>query len=385
VQETAGSIPYWRLSGFYFFYFSVLGAMVPYWGLYLDSLGFGPEAIGTLGAILMGTKLLAPNLWGWLADRSGQRLRIIQLGSLLALVLFWGVLDNSQFASMALFIAGFSFFWNAVLPQFEVITLGYLQKVPHIYSRIRMWGSIGFIVAVLILGLIFDYLSLHYLPHFICLCLGLIWLSSLTVKNTGRLAPQRTRGRFVDSLKLTPVWAFFLVCFLMQVAHGPYYTFFSVYLEHQGYSTGAIGALWALGVLAEVVLFLVIPRWLPAWGVRKIILLSLLLAALRWLLIGLYPEQLWVLLVVQLLHAFTFGAFHTVAIEMVRVFFDGGSEGQGQAFYSSVSFGAGGALGAFLSGYSWDWSPMLTFLAASLVSVMAFFLALWLVKGDKVT
>ena len=82
---------YWRLSGFYLFYFATLGALVPYWSLYLKDLGFNVAEIGELVAILMATKLVAPNVWGWIADHTGRRMAIIRLASFLSLILFAGV------------------------------------------------------------------------------------------------------------------------------------------------------------------------------------------------------------------------------------------------------------------------------------------------------
>ena len=81
-------MPYWRLSGFYFFYFAVLGALVPYWGLYLQFRGFGPAQIGELMAVLMATKIVAPNIWGWIADHTGRRMAIVRSASLISFLVF---------------------------------------------------------------------------------------------------------------------------------------------------------------------------------------------------------------------------------------------------------------------------------------------------------
>jgi len=143
---------YWRLSGFYFLYFGLLGTLVPYWSLYLKDLGFSPFAIGVLMAVPQITKIGAPNLWGWLADRTGARLRIIRLGNLAAALAFLPVFWVDQVWSMAILLATFSFFWNAVLAQFEVITLRTLGDQAHRYSHVRLWGSLGFIGAVLLVG-----------------------------------------------------------------------------------------------------------------------------------------------------------------------------------------------------------------------------------------
>ncbi len=370
-------VPYWRLSGFYFFYFAVLGGLVPFWNLYLKHLEFSSPEIGFLSAIIMATKVIAPNIWGWLADHTGHRLRIIRIGAACAAVFFLGVFVDHSFAWFALVIALYSFFWNAILPQYEVITLSHLEGRYHHYSLIRLWGSVGFIAAVLILGALFQYLPIDYLPHALLVMLVGIWLCSLMLDGREKKHPSRVVGGFLRILKQPAIAVFFVCCFLMQVGHGPYYAFFSIYLQEHGINPMMTGVLWALGVGAEVVLFMFMHRILPRFGVANILMASLALAAVRWLMIGFGVDSWPVLLIAQLLHAATFGSFHAAAIEYVRQRFDGGYQGQGQAMYSAVSFGAGGAVGAAASGLLWDSNPIWAFVMASAASVAAFVLA-WL-------
>ena len=156
---------YVRLSGFYLVYFAILGVLLPYWGLYLLALGFDPARIGELMAIPQATKLVAPTLWGWLADRSGQRLRIVRGACLAAVVLFAGVYAvGGSYAGLMLVMLGFSFFWNAALPQFEVITLNHLGAEIHRYSRVRLWGSVGFIVAAVGVGFLVERWGVGLVP-----------------------------------------------------------------------------------------------------------------------------------------------------------------------------------------------------------------------------
>lgn len=374
---------YRRLSGFYFFYFALLGAYIPYWGLYLQDRGFNALQIGYLTGAVMATKIVAPSVWGWLADRTGQRLRIVRLGSLLALACFCGIFFAFGFTGLLLVILAYSFFWNAVLAQFEVITLDHLGKAYNRYSQVRVWGSVGFIGTVMALGLAFDIFSISWLPVIMAAILGGIWVCSLRVSDAAvERRPSAAQG-LAQVLRNNTVWAFLLVCFLLQVAHGPYYTFFSLYLESLSYSRVTIGQLWALGVLAEVLLFLVMHRLLPRFGVRRIMIVSLWLAVLRWLLIAYGAQSLPLLLIAQCLHAATFGAFHAVSIELIRRNFPAALAGQGQAIYSGISFGAGGAMGAVLSGYLWEQSPQLTFVLASVASGLACLLA-WRFIQDPV-
>ena len=147
-----------------------------------------------------------------------------------------------------------------------------------------------------------------------------------------------------------------------------------------------IGQVWALGVLAEVAIFLVMHRWLPKFGLRNVFMASLLLTTLRWLLIALFPQNLTVLILAQLLHAASYGSFHASAIAWVHRHFTGPTQGRGQALYSSASFGAGGVIGSLFSGYMWD-SPgaIWTFLIASMFSFLGFVLAYrWLKESDRI-
>ena len=159
------------------------------------------------------------------------------------------------------------------------------------------------------------------------------------------------------------------MCFLNQFSHGPYYAFFSIYLQELGYSRPLIGALWGLGVVTEIGIFLLMPRLLPALGARVLLLIAMALTSLRWWLLGRYAGQLDLLLFSQTLHAFSFGVYHATAIHLIHQFFSGRHQGQGQALYSSSSFGAGGALGSLAAGYLWSsWGPEATYLLAAGVS-----------------
>ncbi len=384
--SSSASVPYWRLSSFYFFYFALVGAWLPFWPLYLQENGFNATDIGYLAGILMATKIVAPNIWGWLADKTGRRMAVIRGGSLIALVIFLGLFFRlDSFWWMAIIIAGYSFFWNAVLAQFEVVTLSHLGTRYQRYSQIRLWGSIGFIVAVTLLGYSFDYVSISWLPWVIVFLLLGIWLSSLTVDEKNEIHPNQLERRSLRKvIKQPAIIAFFVACFLLQVSHGPYYTFFSVYLEDHGYSRTVTGLLWSLGVVAEVVVFIVMHKLLSRFSLRQIMFASLIISVIRWLLLGFYVDDWMIVVVAQLMHAASFGSYHAFAVEMVRRFFTGGLEGQGMAMYSGLSFGAGGAVGAVLSGWVWEFSPQITFTAAALACVLATLVSCWVTEHDRV-
>ncbi|VAX13311.1 Nucleoside:H+ symporter:Major facilitator superfamily [hydrothermal vent metagenome] len=377
-------MPYWRLSGFYLFYFASLGALLPYWSLYLKSLGFSVADIGSLMAILMATKIISPNVWGWVADHTGRRMAIVRLGCLISMLAFVGVFAADSFIRMLLVLVVFSFFWNATLPQFEATTFSHLGTQIHRYSSIRLWGSIGFIASVWGLGSVLEGDSISMLPMILLLLFAGIWFSSLIVPEeaAGHLSLDHEPLRRL--LSRPEVVGLLVVCFLMQASHGPYYTFYSIYLQDYGYSLSAIGGLWALGVAAEVGIFLLMSRLVPRFGLRRLLLGSLLLAALRWLIIGLYPESLVLIVFAQVLHAASFGSYHAVAIQYIHGFFSGRHQGKGQALYSSISFGAGGALGSFYSGYLFaGLGAQSMFLVAMLLALSGFLIA-WHYLPEKV-
>jgi PPP family 3-phenylpropionic acid transporter len=372
--------PYWRLSGFYFFYFASLGVFVPYWGLYLQWQGFSAQEIGELTAIFLGTRIIAPNIWGWIADHHGQRMKIVRLASIIGTLIFSAILLNNSYLWIAVVILLFSIFWNATLPQFEANTLQHLGEQSHHYSKIRLWGSIGFIIAVSVLGVLFETISIEAMPIALIITMTGIWLVSLTVPESAARHLSLDHQPLTQLLKQPTVLAFFAVCFLTLLSHGPYYTFYTIYLEQHGYSRTLIGQLWALGVIAEIVIFLLMHRWLPKYGIRLVLIISLILSTYRWLLIGFFPDNLTLILIAQLLHAASFGSFHAAAIAWVHQHFIGKNQARGQALYSSIGFGAGGVLGSLLSGYFWlSPGPTMTFFMAAMTTFLATLIALrWL-------
>jgi len=375
-------MPYWRLAGFYFFYFAVLGALVPYWGLYLKSIGFTPVDIGSLMAVLMLSRIVAPNVWAYIADHRDDRMRVVRVASFLTMLLFTGVFAATSFWWLALVMLTFSFFWHASLPLIEVQVMHHTRNKPGAYGRVRLWGSLGFIASVAALGPVLDAAGPWWiLPALIALMAG-IWLYSLTLPESEMAGHMEHAGPFMKVVMRPEILAFLLACLLMQVSHGPYYTFYSIYLEGHGYSKTVIGLLWAYAVVCEIGVFLVMPRILAQVSVRTVLLVSFALAAARWLMIGYFPDSLAWLILAQTLHAASFGTFHAAGMQMVYKFFVGKHQHRGQAVYSTVAFGVGGAIGSYYSGHTWaTLGPGLTFAIAAGAAALAFVVALGLRKS----
>ncbi len=363
-------IPHIPLASFYFFYFAVLGGFMPYWGLYLQQLSFSPEAIGQLMAILMATRIVAPNFWGYVADRTGKRLQMVQLAAFLLMFFWLGVFFTDHFWLLAFVLLGYSFFQNAILAQFEAVTIAHLGTQRELYSRLRLWGSVGFIVTGASLGMFFDYVSIGWLPLCLLVFAAASWLASLRVPDIATPTRAHRQEDFFTILKRPTVVAFLLAHFLLQLSHAPYYSFYSIYLEQHGYSRSAMGWLWALAVMAEVIAFTQMHRWLPRFGEQRIMMVSLLLAAVRWAVIGVGIESPVVVWSAQLLHAASFATFHAAAISVIYRQFGDGHQGQGQALYSML-WGLGVALGSWWTGMVWDIHPLWSWLAASAACIIA--------------
>jgi len=384
MSYTSSNTPYWRLSGFYFFYFASLGALVPYWNLYLKELGYSATQTGILIGVLMATKVIAPNIWGWIADHTGKRMTIVRSGCLFAALTYAGIFLDQQFWWLFFSMMVFSFFWNAALPQFEATTFNHLGDRSHHYSSIRLWGSIGFVLAVVGLGYVFENISILQLPVFILSLLVGIWLLSMIVPESASGHLAMDNEPLVTVLKKPAVVGLLLTCFLMQASHGPYYAIYSRYMQNFGYSVSDIGWLWALGVGSEVLVFIYMYRLFQRVKLRDLLLVSLFLATLRWLMIAIAPQNLSLMLFAQLLHAATFGVYHATAIRLIHQLFRGRHQGKGQALYSSVSFGAGGALGSLYSGLAWDYlgKPAMFYIATGF-SILGFIVTYAYINPEK--
>lgn len=370
-------MPYWRLASFYFFYFGSLGALVPYWGLYLQDRGYSAQAIGQLVAVLMGTKIVAPNIWGWLADHLGARMPIVRLASALSALSFLAIFTTDGFLEMALVMVVFSFFWNASLPQMEAVTFSHLRERVSRYASIRLWGSIGFILSVSLLGFALQRLDTGVVPLVVLALYSGIWLSSVMIPEGPPRQSTQESPSILWLVRHREIQAFLASGLLMQLSHGAYYAFYSIYLKEAGYGSLGVGALWAWAVVVEVLVFLGMHRLLESYGARPVLLVSCALAVLRWVLIGAFVDQIAVQVFAQALHAATFGAFHAAAIHLAYHYFPGRTQGRGQALYNSLSFGVGGAVGALVSGQLWHAAgPGATF-AVSAASAVLGWLLVW--------
>jgi len=297
------------------------------------------------------------------------------LGSALC---YLGVFFTRDYYGLLLVLALMSFFWSASMPLVEATTLTYLGKQAARYGRLRSWGSIGFIVSVLGLGYAFDYIAIGWILWAgLLIQLGILYFSRQIPPT--EIVAHHTDSHSIRSIVMQPqVLTLLGGCALMAVAHGPYYTFFSIYLVEHGYAKSAVGALWTLGVVCEIGVFFAMPWLMRRFSLPHMLMLSMALAVLRFLLIAWQVDTLWLLLLAQTLHAATFGSFHAAAVALVHHFFRGRHQSRGQALFGSVTYGAGGMLGGLLSGPLWmHWGPGVMYSFSAGAALLALMLMWW--------
>jgi len=366
-----------RLSGFYFFYYATVGAFMPYWSPYLDARGFSATQMGAAYALMGLTRSIMPIAWGWWADTTGRRITTIRWAVFVALALFVCIPFSNTILGIGCFMLAYSVFWHALLSQFEVVALSHLQSYGGDYSRVRLWGSVGFVAAVLGLGPILDAAGILPLPWLVAGLFAAMAVSAWLVPEVPASAVHATESvPILEVLKRPWVQALLAACLLSQLSFAPYYNFFTLFLERHHYARGTAGFLWALAVVAEIGLFLVMGRLISAVGARRLMIIVLAATAARWVLTPLLVDSLPLLILLQVSHALTFGAYHALAVYYVQVYFPGSMQGRGQAFYNAAAYGVGGSVGSLASGYVWQHlSPEAVFFGAGLAALAGWWIA----------
>ncbi len=346
-----------RLSSNYFFYFALLGLISPYLAIFLDGQGFDSRQVGEILAIITATKIIAPSLWAILADKTAKPLLIIRLGALLALVsfslLYWFTLYWPITFSLALF----TLFWTAILPQLEVHTLNSIKHSSKIYARVRLWGSLGFIVLAVIAGEAMSALGYQVFTSLGVITLVCLFISTLFLtENKQQKSVQKKAneddpilGKILDARFI----CFFVAGLLLQVSFAPYYGFFALFLRDLQYSGLTVGLIISLGVVAEVVAFIYMGVLFKYFSLHALLVFSLGITAVRWFLIPVVADSVVSLAIIQLGHAASFAIYHSASMKFISSHFTKVQQSRGQGIYLGGVYGVGGAIGAYITGMLW--------------------------------
>lgn len=346
--------PYWRLSAYYLVYFAILGSFIPYWGLYLASIGVNTTDIGWLISIFSSARIVAPWFFGSAADISGKSALIIKLASLLVIISFISLYLVNDFWLLSICLFSLGFLLSGLIPQFDSLTLEFLKNNIQQYSRIRLWGSIGFIISVSYIGWWLSKYSIANLPFIIGFLMLVSFLISLTINHDSGAGYTATKLNIITILKNTKIKYFLLVTLLLQASHGSYYVYFSIFLQEHGYGNSQIGYLWATGVIAEVILFLFLNKLSLKISDHTLIAIALMLTTARWLATSIFVDYWYAILLIQILHAASFGLFHAISMRYLENFFTDNQRSRGQAIYAIAGFGIGAVLGSVIASLNWN-------------------------------
>jgi PPP family 3-phenylpropionic acid transporter len=373
-------------------YFAHIGFFNPYLPLWLKDMGLGVVDISLLIAVQAATRLFAPYAWGALSDHTGERVKLLRLGASVALV-----------SSLGLFL-DLGFWWLAVVLLLMFTHTSFMMSMSeaamaHLvsaggafdarrYGRVRLWGSLGFLVTVLVAGAWFETFGMTYFPAVTALTLLVVVISAWRLPDLKEAVhPHDVRSAVWPVLRKPAVQWLFASLFFHVLAHMSIYVFFSLYMDSQGYSKTVIGLLWAMSVLAEIAWFYTQSRWLPCLSLSGWLVLCAGVTVLRLGLTATSAAVLPLLVLAQMLHAITFAAHHSVVIALLSHHFPGRLRGRGQALYTVIGYGFSGVLGSLAGGaLSEKYGLDGVFVSAAAMGLVAFGCAwrVWRGQGRRI-
>ena len=356
-----------------------MGLILPYFPVYLADLGFNTLWVGIFVGALAAAKVIAPPMAGLLLEYRETNTRTFLLIISGLATIFAAALMLDMSASLLLIIVLlFGFFWAAILPLTDGLSLVVSEISLMSYGRLRVWGSVGFVVASLFGGYWLVGESIGHFPVILTILLLLTTLAGIGFPNLASLS-EHSHHASTSQPNRSALWWLFFIGFCMQASHGAYYGFFSLYMLDAGYSGGEIGFFWILGVLAEIVLMWYwsksIQQASPAW----VLGICLALASMRWFGIAV-TTNMYAIVLLQLLHAASFAAFHLSAVAWVRKFSNPKKQTSSQGWYSALGYGLGSTFGILLCGYiveTYDYSS--AFYACTFMALLGL-LAVWKLK-----
>lgn len=356
-MSAAGAAPFTAFSTVWFFYFAAIGMFNPYAPLWFKDLGFSTLAIGAIASMQSWTRIVAPYGWGWLGDHGGQRVRLIRWASAACVLCAAGLLVARGYTAVAVFTVLLFVANGAVVPLSEAALSRHLsgqggEMDAARYGRVRVWGSVGFIVTVVAAGGVLQAAGIAWFPWLVTGMFALLLLATLRLPSAHDAVAAHGEAPAVLSVLRQPAVAwFFGSVFFTVLAHTSLYTFLSLYLDSLGYPKTAVGGLWAVAVVVEIAFFWFQGRVFGRLDAHRWLQWAGALSVLRFAATAAFGDLLWVLVAAQLLHAVTFAAQHAACIVLINRHFAGPLRGRGQALYSVLGYGVSGVIGGISGGW----------------------------------
>ena len=354
---------------FFFAYYGYVGIFSPYASLFFEERGLSAAQIGVLMSLLQVMRIFGPNVWGWVADHRSQRVAVLRVTSLAAVISFCGMFFGQTFAYFFAVMVIVNLFTSAQGPLSEALMLSAMRGDLTHYGRLRLWGSVGFIFSVMAAGQLLDWYSVELMPWLALIMLAMVSVVTLRMREEAPIVHRSDSPSVMSVLRKREVWSFFTSTFLMVAAHASLYVYYSLYLSQIGYSKTVIGLMWSLGVIAEIIFFFYQEPLFKRFGVKNLMFVSLAIGVIRFLMIAFGAQSLVLLLIAQVLHAATFGVHHSSSVATLQRWFSGPLQARGQALFISISYGLGGTLGGLLLSACWDtFGAQLVYVIAALMS-----------------
>ncbi len=337
----------------YFLYFGIMGIFLPYFNLYCFHLDFTGFQIGLLSAVRTVAIVLFPLFWGALADRFQIRKPIYILCNFVSAGIWTCYLYTTDFWLMLIITLFYGIFYAPIISFLEAFTMDVLGKEKKSYGRLRAWGSIAFIVIVIVLGRIIDLFSIEII---IAVILAGSLLQALISVRIPDVVISSKKEFFTPKAKVLlkrRVTVFLFCAFLMLVSHGTYYGFFSIHLDNLGYDKTFIGITWALASIAEILVMIKSDKIFKRFSLENVLVFSFMMATLRWLMLFFVKSPV-LILISQVFHAITYGAFHIASILYIDLLTPDKAKTMGQAANNAVTYGLGMTVGFLFNGYLYE-------------------------------
>jgi len=375
----AAAVPY---AAFYGALFLAIGIQLPYWPIWLGGRGLSPEQVGLLFALTAWVKVGATPIIAQVADRIGQPRSVLAALAITVAACFVLFFFAQGFWPILLVSLPMGICFSAMIPISESLTMAAVANAKMDYGRVRLWGSVAFVVGVLGAG---SLLTDRHPDLILMMILGVLLACIVTVATLPRQPAAALRGGRLRPgvlLRDQHFLLFLAAASLLQASHATYYAFSAIHWQAAGLSSIMIGALWAEGVIAEVIFFAVSAPVLARTGPVVLLVIAGLAGVVRWTVLGMTTD-LPALFTVQLLHAATFGAAHFGAMHLVTRAAPPNLATTAQGLYSAAAGGIGTGLALLLAGRLYGINQASAFLAMAGLSAGGALLAVLLHRLER--
>jgi len=351
------------LSIFYFFYFAIVGVYIIFIPKVFAMSGYSASEIGIIFAAAPLVRFILPFAFvkGLKINRMNFNIALVIM--VLSSTFFYFSLDSFYYLLVA--NIGLGIGMSLILPYIEVISLDRIGK--ERYGKIRLFGSLGFVLVALVLVkflssgevAIFYLMFASYSTAFAAFFIVLI-----------AHAKDMKQEEVSNDISLLNDWKLWIGLTMMQVGFGSFYNFFTIYETDFGISLDMTIYLWTFGVLAEIIMLFSQGKFMQK-NLLNVLQFTTFITSLRWFLVYLFPQNLAILFLSQALHAFSFALFHSAAISYLYHTYK--HRALAQQFFSGITYGLGGFIGALLAGYIYDFFPRELFLSSALIAFLSFY------------